>query len=565
MKKVLLAAFGIVALSTSSVVAQDITLVPDFQRFVGGSGDQQAASWFTTGDIARSGAANVNSTYPGGTSIIIPARGGDNLIRVIDDLDGSELGTLNMTDVSGGTFPYNAVGATSTGQIYAGNLIIGAATFKVYKWDNDTSTTLPLAFEVSASNRVGDGLNAYANPDNTDEVTVVAVGNNAASPLVIMQSTDGGDTFNSSTIPNVHAIGVATDGERVFTKRPSANIEVFDIATLTKIGEITPRSGFAGTTSALDFYKDGSRELLALASYASGTQYRVHVYDITNYDIVTGTDVPDWPYQVDAVAGAPTNGNTNGTAGVSLWRDGDLIRVAHVSSNNLYAAYSSPTGPAVVGDAPELGNWSIPQVMTEDDDVFEVTRTLNDPAPWKVWRNASEGWGSDIGRMGDGNQNMPDFATTGTITYYYDTRDLSGTGWQPETESLGATSASNVPWVAVGNFQADTPEGGEWNPDSTVTVLTDPEEDGIFSYSFVASAGRTDAIWKAVSNTSPSWGDETKFGTNGWSVDPGDSNNQDIPAYDAGDTVTLEFDAWRGRLRATVAPASSVNDWMMLD
>src|SRR3954463_7983003 len=83
-------------------------------------------------------------------------------IRILDGSTGADLGALNSTGITGGTFAVNAAAAGSDGSIYVGNLTTNSATspFKVYKWATEASAPV-VAYSGDAGlagARVGDDL-----------------------------------------------------------------------------------------------------------------------------------------------------------------------------------------------------------------------------------------------------------------------------------------------------------------------------------------------------------------------------------------------------------------------
>src|SRR5579859_3442145 len=94
--------------------------------------------YLTTGDTERGLAYGNNHLY-------LVSRNGGDFIRILDPQNGADLGSLNLGTgiVSGGTFDVNMIAVGGDGAIYVGNLAIGPAPFRIYRWANDLSTTTP--------------------------------------------------------------------------------------------------------------------------------------------------------------------------------------------------------------------------------------------------------------------------------------------------------------------------------------------------------------------------------------------------------------------------------------
>src|SRR5438477_10322603 len=72
----------------------------------------------------------------GNGHVYLVSRNGGNNIRILDSLTGGDLGPLNNTGISGGTFAVNNAGVSGDGTIYVANLTTQSTTspYKVYKW-----------------------------------------------------------------------------------------------------------------------------------------------------------------------------------------------------------------------------------------------------------------------------------------------------------------------------------------------------------------------------------------------------------------------------------------------
>ncbi len=349
MKKVFSFALASMALMTASSFAQT-TMNPVFEKAVGGTSPNDAPAFFANDNFCRSAALNTASTEAGGLSVIIPSRTGSNSIYVVSAADGSEIRTLDTTGVSGGTFVINAAACDSDGAVYVCNLVTssGTGTVKVYRWATDAGAVPPTQIADGAftnTNRAGDTMNVTKDGNN---ITVYVVGNNAASRVVAITSTDNGANWSTAEVgPTRAALGVAGDtpGGSIFLKSPLGDVVEYDqggsVLNTFDAGTI----GYAnGSTSALDYLNDGGTEYLAIASYSSGTAFQSDVIDITNRGSVTHAFRTAAPGLL-----APGNANANGTAGAGIARVGGDINVFSLASNNIYGLYSA-TAPSEVSD-----------------------------------------------------------------------------------------------------------------------------------------------------------------------------------------------------------------------
>ena len=113
----------------------------------------------------------------GNERLYVASRGDGTTIRVLDGLTGNDITSLGTGGVSGGTFALNDVGVSEDGIIFACNLSQGA-TFKVYKWDDESVTDPDVVIEYANSNRLGDKFTVRGSwSDNTAEVLAATATN----------------------------------------------------------------------------------------------------------------------------------------------------------------------------------------------------------------------------------------------------------------------------------------------------------------------------------------------------------------------------------------------------
>jgi hypothetical protein len=126
-------------------------------------------TWFGT-DTER-GLAYANN------KIYVVSRSSGTKVKILNSFDGADVGELNMTGVSGGTFWLNDIEASSNGMLLGCNLTTGTATsnFKVYKWINDTANPTVFIDYASASNlRLGDKFTVFGDISNNAVIFAAA-------------------------------------------------------------------------------------------------------------------------------------------------------------------------------------------------------------------------------------------------------------------------------------------------------------------------------------------------------------------------------------------------------
>lgn len=98
---------------------------------------------------------------PINSELVLASRNGGNNIRRLNAVTAADVGALNVTGITGGTFAINKVAVAADGKIYVGNLqsaMGAAAPFKVYSWANNAAIPA-VAYSGNALTgaRLGDG------------------------------------------------------------------------------------------------------------------------------------------------------------------------------------------------------------------------------------------------------------------------------------------------------------------------------------------------------------------------------------------------------------------------
>lgn len=201
----------------------------------------------------------------------------------------------------------------------------------------------------------------------------------------------------------------------------------------------------------------------------------------------------------------------------------------------------------LTGDVPELTDWGQGMAMADDgidpdlgadDGIFTIAVAIStadsllpEIVDYKV-RDDEDGWYG-----GAGGQNMQAVLSDSLdeLVVTFDTNERPA--WYPDAPwSISDDQLANgYTWVAVGDFQFECGESGDWFPESSVTELHDDgldgdieAGDGIYSYLCAPDVAVEGAAAKIV-RQGP-WGGAVKFGSDGWSFDPGDSDNVSFSA-----------------------------------
>jgi hypothetical protein len=228
----------------------------------------------------------------GNGHLYLVSRNGGNFIRILDPNSGADLGSLNTTGISGGTFAVNTIGVGSDGVIYVNNLTTQASTtpFKVYSWMNEGSVPV-VAYNGAplAGARVGDSLAIIGSGASTRLAvgfgsTPSVAGNNGYAIIDPTAGTSSQVSF-TGTPPNAgdFRLGITfTDSSHVLGTQGSSLYRYTSFAGTsgTLIGSpAIPDPAGATADRLLSYTVLGGKPLLAVQSIGDS---HVSLYNVTD-------------------------------------------------------------------------------------------------------------------------------------------------------------------------------------------------------------------------------------------------------------------------------------------
>ncbi len=137
--------------------------------------DGNLPAWFSTTGNTERGIAYGNEL------LYIVSRSSGVAVYIINSADGSDIGNLDVSAISGGTYGLNDVETGTDGSILACNLTTDASVspFKVYKWINESSTSIELInYTASSSYRLGDNFTVVGDLNSEAVIYTAASGSN---------------------------------------------------------------------------------------------------------------------------------------------------------------------------------------------------------------------------------------------------------------------------------------------------------------------------------------------------------------------------------------------------
>jgi hypothetical protein len=303
-------------------------------------------------------------------------------VRILDAVTGADIGALDVTGITGGTFALNKIVAGGDGVIYGTNLRTGttATTYKIYSWSTEASAPVTIFDKLpDTDTRVGDDLDAIGSGAGTQLVTGYGVAATApdSNGYAVIDPTASAATptnpvFNNVTFPEGTGAGQTVDGDFrlgiTFLKGGVNGTVIGTQGASVTAARLTDFTGTTGTLRAsltlqvtnervMDFATVGGVPLLATMETGGTTATplltagTVRIYDMTDPTapvfLASANNMP---------AGTPFE-NPN-FAGDVRWGaiTGNTATLYTLNTNNGIAAYTvtvvpEPSSAALLGIA----------------------------------------------------------------------------------------------------------------------------------------------------------------------------------------------------------------------
>lgn len=349
--------FALGATFLASSASAQISLSP-YSSFGGGDGwlapGEGGYAFLGTGNGERGIAYGNNHLY-----LVSRATGTD--IRILDQVTGADLGSLNNTGISGGTFAVDMIAVGGDGAIYVGNLTTQSTTtpYRIYRWATEASAPVVAYSGDSglAGARIGDTLAAIGSGSSTRLVagynsSPSVVGNNGYSVIDPTAGTAAAVGF-AGTPPNAGDFrsGITfTDASHVIGSPGSSlyRYTSFSGSSGTLIASpAIPDPAGATADRLLSFTTLAGRQLLAVQSIGDS---HVSIYDVSD---------PSAP--VFLASGNNTSGTLtpNGNSVGELAWGATTVNGDGTTSEILYAMSTNQGIQAFVVTVPEPGAFSL--------------------------------------------------------------------------------------------------------------------------------------------------------------------------------------------------------------
>lgn len=262
--------------------------------FGGGDG------WIAPGELPKLGSADLErgmAYNPATNNVLFVSRNAGVFVEVLDGQTGADVGNLNTTGITGGTFALSTIGVADDGVIYAANLTLNSTTspYKIYRWQDESSVPTVAYSGGTAATRIGDSLDVYGSGTNT---RIVAGHGTPSNNFSIYQTGDGAVFSGSEVVIGSNPPAAASfrlgitfqDSDTIIGRGDGNNTRIVDVAAGLTSGTLVASNSFApgSTLRQLDYTVLGNGiPILAVLQNAgtfagAGTTSRVFVYDMTD-------------------------------------------------------------------------------------------------------------------------------------------------------------------------------------------------------------------------------------------------------------------------------------------
>jgi hypothetical protein len=301
---------------------------------------------------------NVDAAQPRGIMInrttghvLIPLKD-TPAVYILNGADGSDLGTLNMTGVSGGTYTVILGGVADDGAIYVCNLVTGGSSFTIYRWASESAVPTiaygPAAAGPTAT-RIGDSFSVRGSGANTQ---LIASG--TGSQYVTVFTTTDGVTFTAAQQFDLTTVGLSSGDARrglafdgtsaafycMNTFSNAVHHLSFDLTggALGNLGDVT----VSPSVSMISLGQIGGYTVMPAIddNGFSSSIHTLEVFDMSN---------PSSPVVTNAVA-FPTQGGTDGNITGATDIGANMIVALNTTAGVL--ALQAVTNPPVIVQAP---------------------------------------------------------------------------------------------------------------------------------------------------------------------------------------------------------------------
>jgi len=289
----------------------------------------------TTGSLTR---AIAYGKIGGNDRFLVCTRNVASNIYIFNASTGDSVGKLNMTGVTGGTYPINDVEVSSDGVIFAANLSLGSGSdtaFVIYKWTSESATPVK-AVSFKGPGRLGDKITVVGS--TADNSIVIYAATAGSDKVVRLTTTDNGNTFTPQIIslsngalgssPSVGPVSVGISSD-FYIKSIGKSLIRFNS---NGVAQDTLSGGIVATgSSAVRAIVSGSNKYVAVYNYGAGNE-NIRFVDVSN-------GVPQ-ARLVFTTTSLGSTSNANGTGDVAVKDNGDgTFDIFILGTNNGVACY----------------------------------------------------------------------------------------------------------------------------------------------------------------------------------------------------------------------------------
>ena len=388
-------------------------------------------SWWT--DVANAWERGIAYGYTNNGSgvfnhrVFVASRTGGTFVRILNADDGTDVGTLSTTGITGGTYLINDIDVSADGKIFAGNLDAGSGSFKIYKWDHEGSTPVAVYTKLAYTYRLGDKITVVGSTADNSIKIYAPSATTASSKILVLSTTDNGATFTASEISLTPTVGTATSftpiagSSNFFMNHHTISPKEISGDGTTTIGTI-PTAVIEANSNSIRYFTIGEHKFLAAFTFkysATTSNYAKAVIALLDNGTNLASKYIETPNQ-------GINNNTNGAGDIAIRDNG----------NNTYTLY-------VLGSNNGLGAYTISLPTPGTTDFTALWEKCSVQLSMPSWFGANTERGIAYGNVGGNDRIYVPSRSSGNVVRIINSTNGSDVGTLNVTGITGGTLAIN--------------------------------------------------------------------------------------------------------------------------
>jgi len=433
-------------------------------------------SWFGLHTERGLAYGNTIVGIEGNDRIYVVSRNGGTYVKILDATNGNDLGNLNTTGVSGGTYTLNDIEVTADGKILSANLTTNITTspFKVYVWNTESAIpVVAINYTGTDAVRLGDKFTVVG--DYSLGTAVLYAASATSGFMKVYKFTMTAGVFNQ--VPEVIALSDnATGTPSSASIAPMPNGDFYWKATGFSVKKYTGAGVLLGTIPGTIVASGANairyigtlidKEYIIIYQYGAGNE-NARIVQVPVGDVASATT-----FDITPTLGNASNINGSGDVSFKENHDGS-IDIVVMGTNNGIGLYRT-IAPVPV----ELTSFAAAQ-QNNDVILSWSTATETNSKEFRIERKSENNWTvvGSVEAAGTSTEvksyNFTDKdVATGKLSYRLKVVDIDGTfGYSKEINvEMGVPTTFRISQNYPNPFNPTTRIDYQLPSDANVTI-----------------------------------------------------------------------------------------------